>query len=198
MVVLLDRDGVLNLDRPASVRSIADLEVVPGAAAATARLVAAGYTLVVVTNQAWLARTDTPQAALDEIDAELDRRLGGTIAAFFVCPHGDDDDCECRKPRPGLLEQARAAYGFDPASSWFVVDDARDLEAARSFGCRAALVRTGKGAATEAAAEAAGVPAFDDLDAFAVLPRGGPLSPPARDQLSPARCSGSSPRRRPR
>ena len=164
-VILLDRDGVLNVDRADSVKALDELELEPGAAEATARLAGAGYRLLVVTNQACVAHGWLDLGTLDAIHRELDRRLGRTVAGFFVCPHGPDDGCDCRKPGTRLLEQARAAWHFDPAATWFVVDAGRDIEAARRFGCRPALVRTGKGRATER--EFPDVPAWDDLPAFA-------------------------------
>jgi D-glycero-D-manno-heptose 1,7-bisphosphate phosphatase len=164
-VVLLDRDGVLNVDRPGSVTSLAELELEPGAAAGTALLAASGYRLLVVTNQACVGRGQLDRATLDEIDAELDRRLGHVISEFFVCPHSAEDACACRKPRPGLLESARAAWGFDPAVTWLVGDDGRDVEAARAFGCRPALLRTGKGSL--ARDHHPDVPLWDDLYTFA-------------------------------
>lgn len=164
-VVLLDRDGVLNVDRADSVTSVADLELVSGAREGTARLSAAGYTLVVVTNQACVGRGQLAERELHEINAELDRRLGGVISDWLVCPHTAAQACECRKPRTQLLDRARDAWGFDPAATWFVGDDDRDVEAAQRFGCRPALVRTGKGARTAAARF--DVPIFEDLSGFA-------------------------------
>ena len=105
------------------------------------------------------------RAALDAVNTELNRRLGGAIDHWYVCDHGPDDGCRCRKPDTLLLEQAQAELGFTPADTWFVADAGRDIEASRRFGCRPALVRTGKGAAT--AAEYPDLPAWADLAAFA-------------------------------
>lgn len=163
--VLLDRDGVLNLDRAESVTTIDALEVAPGAREGCARLRAAGYRLLVVTNQACVGRGQLTMETLDTIDAELNRRLGGAIDAFFVCPHDDRAGCRCRKPAPGLLEQAVAAWRLEPAGTWLVGDDTRDVEAALELGCRVALVRAGKGLPTSA--RFPDVPVFDDLDGFA-------------------------------
>lgn len=164
-MILLDRDGVLNVDRADSVRNIADLEVEAGAAEGCRLLHAAGHPLAVISNQSAVGRGWMTAAELAAVNDELDQRLGGIIDAWFVCPHGPDDGCRCRKPDTLLLEQARARFGFDPASTWFVVDAARDVEAARRFGCRPALLRTGKGAAAIAAHP--DVPAFADLVDFA-------------------------------
>jgi D-glycero-D-manno-heptose 1,7-bisphosphate phosphatase len=164
-VVLLDRDGVLNVDRTDSVQRLEELEVQPGAAAATRMLRDAGYRLLVVTNQAVVGRGQLDLDTLHEINRELDRRLGGTLDGFYVCPHTPDAGCACRKPGTLLLEQACIAWPYQPSESWFVADARRDIEAARRSGCRPALVRTGKGRATEPMVP--DVPAFDDLLAFA-------------------------------
>jgi D-glycero-D-manno-heptose 1,7-bisphosphate phosphatase len=163
-VVLLDRDGVLNVDRSDSVTRLEELEVQPGAPEATRRLRDAGYRLLVITNQAVVGRGELDLDLLHTINQELDRRLGGTLDGFYVCPHTPDAGCACRKPGIRLLEHARAAWPHDPAATWFVVDAERDVEAARRAGCRPALVRTGKGRATEPTVT--GVPAWDDLLAF--------------------------------
>ena len=156
---------MLNVDRVNSVRTVADLEVETGAIEGCRILREAGYPLGVISNQSAVGRGWMTAAELEAVNAELDRRLGGVIDAWFVCPHGPDDGCRCRKPGTLLLEQAQARYRFDPAETWFVVDAERDVVAAQRFGCRPALVRTGKGAAAIAAHP--DVPAFDDLADFA-------------------------------
>jgi D-glycero-D-manno-heptose 1,7-bisphosphate phosphatase len=165
--VLLDRDGVLNVDRPDYVLSIDQLQLERGAAAGVAALTAAGFRLLVITNQACVGKGLITQAQLDAIHAEMISRLaatGGRIDGLYLCPHRDGEGCRCRKPLPGLIEQAQREHGFDPADTWLVGDAGRDLEAAHAAGCRAALVRTGKGSRTVAPQ---GVPVFDDLPAFA-------------------------------
>jgi D-glycero-D-manno-heptose 1,7-bisphosphate phosphatase len=156
---------VLNLDRTDSVQRLEELEVQPGAAAATRMLRDAGYRLLVLTNQAVVGRGQLDLDTLHEINRELDRRLGGTLDGFYVCPHTPEAGCACRKPGTLLLEQACIAWPYQPSESWFVADARRDIEAARRAGCRPALVRTGKGRATEPMVP--DVPAFDDLLAFA-------------------------------
>jgi D-glycero-D-manno-heptose 1,7-bisphosphate phosphatase len=164
-VILLDRDGVLNVDRTESVRSVADLTLEDDAREGCRLLRDAGFHLAVITNQSAVGRGWMTAADLAEVNTELDRRLGDVIDAWYVCPHAPDAGCRCRKPDTLLLEQAQADLGFDPAATWFVVDAARDVEAARRFGCRPALVRTGKGAAAVTAHP--DVPAFSDLADFA-------------------------------
>ena len=164
-VILLDRDGVLNVDRPDSVKRVEELEIEAGAVDGCSTLRAAGFTLVVITNQSAVGRGWMDRAALDSVNTELNRALGSAIGHWYVCDHDPDDGCRCRKPDTLLLEQAHADLGFTPADTWFVGDARRDLEAARQFGVRPALVRTGKGAMT--ARENPEVPSWSDLAEFA-------------------------------
>ena len=164
-VILLDRDGVLNVDRPDSVKRLDDLQMETGAVAGSARLFGAGYRLVVVTNQSAVGRGWMSRTTLDAVNAEIDRRLGDTVTRWYVCDHSPDEGCRCRKPDTLLLERAHHDLGFEPAETWFVGDAGRDVEAALRFGLQPALVRTGKGADT--AREYPDVPAWADLDAFA-------------------------------
>jgi D-glycero-D-manno-heptose 1,7-bisphosphate phosphatase len=167
-VVLVDRDGVLNVDLPHGVRAIAELAVERGAVEGVAALTRAGYTVLVITNQGAVGRGHLSPRDLAAINAELAARIadgGGAIAGFYVCPHSEADACACRKPKPGLLLQAAREWGFDPAATWFVGDAGRDVEAARAAGVRPALVYTGKG--MREAPRHPEVPAFADLAAFA-------------------------------
>jgi len=166
--VLLDRDGVLNQDLPESVRRREDMRLIPNAAQATARLRAAGYQLIVITNQACVGRGDTsPEElfAIHERMIELLAKDGGGLDDIFICPHVDADDCDCRKPEPALLKEAARIHGFKLEETWFVGDAGRDVQAAWNAGAMPALVRTGKGA--KEALEYPEVPLFDDLDHFA-------------------------------
>lgn len=166
--VLLDRDGVLNEDLPGSVLRLDDLRLLPGAVEAVVLLGAKGYLVLVATNQACVGRGDLPESVLQEIHRTIGRLVeeaGGRIDGWFVCTHRAEEGCHCRKPRPGLLESAREAFGFDPAATCFVGDAGRDVLAALAAGCLPILVRTGKGAKAEAAHP--DVPCHDDLLAFA-------------------------------
>lgn len=166
--VLLDRDGVLNVDLPNSVRSIEDMSLIPGAAEAVAQLNLKGFHVLVITNQACVGRGDLSRATLDAIHDRIEdlvSEAGGRIDGWFVCPHREEEDCSCRKPRPGLLLQARDAFGFIPERTRFVGDATRDIEAARAAGCIPVLVRTGKGIATESLQP--GVECHDSLLSFA-------------------------------
>ena len=165
--VLLDRDGVINRDLPGSVCSTSDFELLPGAGKAIAELNRKGYHVLVITNQACIGRGDLAAATLEAIHEQLQRhlaRLGGRIDRFYVCPHVDEDNCDCRKPRAGLIERAYEDYGFERAATWMIGDSERDVEAALSAGCRAGLVRSGKNTDGGLRPE---VPLFDDLAHFA-------------------------------
>jgi len=138
--VFLDRDGVLNravvrAGKPFPPASVDELEILPGAAGALARLKAAGYALVVVTNQPDIARGTTTRAAVDAIHARMASML--PIDEFRVCPHDDRDACACRKPRPGLLVDPPTN---DVGASVMVGDRWRDIEAGRAAGCGATIL----------------------------------------------------------
>ncbi|MBF0154410.1 MAG: HAD family hydrolase [Magnetococcales bacterium] len=166
-ILLLDRDGVLNHDRPDYVQSVEQLHLLPGVPEAMRRLREAGVVSLVITNQACVGKGLITQATLDEIHERLSAGIaaaGGEIARYYLCTHRTEDRCACRKPAPGLILQAHQAWGFDPARTWMVGDAERDVQAAEAAGCRAALVRTGKGEAS--ALKRPDVPAFADLAAF--------------------------------
>ncbi len=169
-LVLLDRDGVLNEDRPDYVQSADQWAWVPGAQEALARLRAAGVRVGVITNQGCVGKglvsPDTLEAIHDRMRREA-AAAGGRIDAVFVCPHTGGDACGCRKPAPGLLCRAADHFGAELAGVPFVGDAGRDLEAAAAAGARPVLVRTGKGAATEAAGLPPGLAVYPDLSAFA-------------------------------
>jgi D-glycero-D-manno-heptose 1,7-bisphosphate phosphatase len=169
-VVVLDRDGVINEDSDAYVKSLAEWRPIPGSLEAIARLSEAGFTLVVVSNQSGLARGLFDRATLDAIHAEMQRRVqaaGGRLAGIFFCPHAADAGCDCRKPKVGLLRQVEAELGVAVEGLPLVGDKASDLQLARRAGCQPILVRTGYGRATERRADLAGVRVFDDLAAVA-------------------------------
>ncbi|MGE0719892.1 MAG: D-glycero-alpha-D-manno-heptose-1,7-bisphosphate 7-phosphatase [Alphaproteobacteria bacterium] len=152
-LLLLDRDGVLNEDRPDSVRSPDALVMIPGAAAAVARVNAAGIPVAVVTNQSVIGRGIVSPELLERIhDRVRDalHREGGRIDAWFVCPDAPDRATDRRKPGAGMLHEALRRFRVAPDDATMIGDAATDLEAARAAGCRRVLVRTGKGAATQA------------------------------------------------
>ncbi len=141
--VFLDRDGVITRavvrdGRPYPPASVQELEVLPGVPEALARLKAAGFRLVVVTNQPDLARGTQRRDVVDEMHRRLAALL--PIDQFCVCDHDDRDQCECRKPRPGLIVGAADDNGIDLSASYVVGDRWRDVEAGRRAGCTTVLI----------------------------------------------------------
>jgi D-glycero-D-manno-heptose 1,7-bisphosphate phosphatase len=139
--VILDRDGVLNerMPRAEYVRRWADWRWKDGAIEALRRFAAAGWRVIVVTNQAGIARgamTETDLAAIHERMCAEAAAAGGRIDAIYHCPHGWDEGCACRKPAPGMLFQAQRAFDLDLSRVCFVGDDERDGQAAEAAGCR--------------------------------------------------------------
>lgn len=141
--VFLDRDGVINRvvvrdGRPYSPARLEDLEILPGVGEAVEALRAAGFQIVVVTNQPDVARglqsLEVIEAMHDRIRAEL------SVHEIKVCYHVDEDGCECRKPKPGMLLEAAVARSIDLARSYMVGDRWRDIEAGKAAGCSTILV----------------------------------------------------------
>ncbi len=146
--VILDRDGVLNRRPPRAryVRRWAEFEWLPGAQEGLRLFHEAGYRVIVVSNQAGVARGALSAEDLADIHDRMRgeaEKAGARIEAIYVCPHDWDAGCECRKPRPGLLFQAQRDHHLDLTRTWFVGDDERDGEAAEAAGCPFARVREG-------------------------------------------------------
>jgi histidinol-phosphate phosphatase family protein len=143
--VILDRDGVLNERPPRAqyVRRPEEFHWLPGAQAALRLFQEAGYLVIVVSNQAGIARGAMTGADLarihDRMRAEA-AAAGGSIDAIYHCPHDWDQDCECRKPKPGMLFSAQRDFELDLTRTPFIGDDERDAEAAAAAGCPALLV----------------------------------------------------------
>ena len=169
MLVMLDRDGVLNEEGPGFVTSPDQLVMIAGAAEAVARLGAAGHRIAVVTNQSVVGRGLIDGAMLDRIHERLRTevaRAGGRIDAILSCPDPPWAPSARRKPAPGMLHEAIRRFRADAAATPMIGDSLRDLEAALGAGCKRVLVRTGNGAAVQAAgipAALAPVAVFDDL-----------------------------------
>jgi D-glycero-D-manno-heptose 1,7-bisphosphate phosphatase len=168
--VVLDRDGTINRDSAAYIKSPAEWVPLPGSLEAIARLNRAGWTVAVASNQSGLARGLFDEATLERIHhkmTEAVRKAGGEIDHIVYCPHHPDDGCDCRKPAPGLLHQLAAHYGVALSGVPVVGDSRRDLDAARAVGARPILVRTGNGRQAEAAGQAGDAEVYDDLSAAA-------------------------------
>lgn len=154
-VIFLDRDGTLN-EEVHYLHKKEDLRLIEGAADALCRFRKSGYRLVVVTNQAGVARgyyQEQDVKLLHEYMNEILRPLGAEIDCFFYCPHHPEHgigaykkNCSCRKPDIGMFEQAEQYFQVDKAHSWMIGDKLIDVEAGRRFGVRTVLVGTGYGA----------------------------------------------------
>ena len=147
-LVILDRDGVINHDSDQYIKSPEEWKPIPGSLTAIARLNQAGYRVVVATNQSGIGRglfeTDTMIAIHDKMSKAL-AQVGGHVDAIFFCPHTNDDNCECRKPKPGMFREIAARFNADLAGVPAIGDSLRDLQAAAAAGAQPVLVLTGKG-----------------------------------------------------
>ena len=170
MLIILDRDGVINHESTAYVKSPDEWIPIDGSLAAIVRLNKAGHRVVVATNQSGVGRGYYSLEAMQKIHAKMQRLLanmGGHIDHIYYCPHHPDDGCACRKPAPGMLLAVAADYPKDFKDAIFIGDSLRDIQAANAVGIKAALVKTGNGEHTLAHGEGLeGVEVFDDLQAF--------------------------------
>ena len=149
-LVILGRDGILNIYREDHVKSPDEWEPIPNALEAVARLNHAGWHTVVATNQSGIGRGMIDMASINTVHQRMMQRLaeaGGRLDAVFFCPHTPEDDCDCRKPKPGLMKQIAQRYGIELRTVPMVADTLRDLQAAHAAGCEPHLVRTGRAAA---------------------------------------------------
>lgn len=153
-LIILDRDGVINFDSDAYIKSPEEWKPIPGSLEAIARLNQAGYHVVVATNQSGIGRGLFEMATLNAIHEKMHRALagvGGRIDAVFFCPHAQDADCRCRKPKPGLFEEIASRLNVSMQGVPSVGDALRDLQATVAVEGRPILVLTGKGRKTQAA-----------------------------------------------
>ncbi len=152
-LIILDRDGVINFDSDQFIKNPDEWKPIPGSLEAIARLTQADYRVVVATNQSGIGRGLFDMPTLNAIHDKMHKacaQLGGRIDAVFFCPHTNDANCACRKPKSGMLEEIAARYGFSLKSVPAVGDSLRDLEAAAHVQAQPILVLTGKGVRTEA------------------------------------------------
>ena len=168
-LVVLDRDGVINHDSDDFIKSEEEWCPIEGSADAIGRLNAAGFTVAVATNQSGIGRGLLSETDLAAIHGKMQHHAelaGGRIDKIVYCPHLPDEGCDCRKPRPGLLQQLTAHYSIGMQGVPVIGDSERDLLAAAAVGARPILVLTGNGRKTRAAlAPADSVEVYDDLAA---------------------------------
>ena len=167
-LVILDRDGVINQDSDEFIKSAAEFVPLSGSIEAIARLSAAGYTVAVASNQSGIGRGLFPRSALYAMHRKLRRLVrsaGGIVGKIAYCPHAPYDNCDCRKPRPGLLLRIGAYYDCSLDGVPVIGDSLRDLQAAAAVGATPILVLTGKGrkAARELTRSGIEAQVFDDL-----------------------------------
>ncbi len=150
-LAILDRDGVINQDSPAFIKSPDEWIPIPGSLDAIARLSRASWRVVIASNQSGIARGLFSVNDLNAIHGKMRRELaqaGGVIDAIFVCPHGPDDGCACRKPLKGMFLDIARRYDIDLKNIPAIGDSLRDLQAANEAGCAPWLVLTGNGQKT--------------------------------------------------
>lgn len=168
-LIILDRDGVINFDSDSSIKSPAEWRPIPGSLEAIARLNQAGYRVAVATNQAGIARGLFNMQTLNAIHQKLHssaQAIGAHVDAIFFCPHSADENCDCRKPRPGMVQAIGQRFDVQLKGVPLVGDSLRDLQAGFVSGCLPHLVMTGKGKKTlEKGGLPPGTAVFDNLDA---------------------------------
>ena len=151
-LIILDRDGVINQDSDLYIKSPDEWIPLPGSLEAIARLNQWGYRIVVCTNQSGIGRGLFGMDVLNAIHDKMIKaaaHAGGTIDAIFFCPHTNADDCDCRKPKPGMLREVGTRYNVDLTGVPVIGDSLRDLQSARAVGAQPMLVLTGKGKKTK-------------------------------------------------
>lgn len=173
-LIVLDRDGVINEDSDDFIKSPEEWHAIPGSIQAIARLNQAGYRVIVATNQSGIGRGLFDIETLGSIHEKMCLQLeevGGSIESIFYCPHTPEDDCDCRKPKPGLLLDIEHRLGKKLEGVYAVGDSLRDLHAAQSVGAIPILVKTGKGLRTLKQDDKilSNVLQFDDLYSFVDL-----------------------------
>ena len=170
-IVILGRDGILNEFREGHVTAPEEWQPVDGALEAVARINHAGWHVVVATNQSGIGRGMIDMSAVNAVHARMHQMLqaqGGRIDAVFFCPHTPEEQCDCRKPKPGMLLEIAKRFNIELTNVPAVGDSLRDLQAAAAVKCETILVKSGKGLQTLATG---GLPpgtlVFDNLAAVA-------------------------------
>ena len=138
--VFVDRDGVINQERSDYVKSISELEIYPNVAKNIKLLKDAGFLVIVITNQSAVNRGIITHEMVSQIHDSIQdhlKKYGTFLDGFYYCPHTPNENCNCRKPKPGLLQKAILELNIDLNSSWMIGDSDSDIEAADSIGCKA-------------------------------------------------------------
>lgn len=147
MVVFLDRDGVINKNSANYIKNWSEFEFLPGSLEAIVRLNLNGFTVIIITNQSMINRKLAPEKNLFYLHFMMKQTIeknGGKIKDIFFCPHTPEQGCTCRKPQPGMINEAKIIYNITLADSVMVGDSAKDIECAQNAGCgKTVLVKTG-------------------------------------------------------
>jgi histidinol-phosphate phosphatase family protein len=169
--IFVDRDGVISENRDDYVKTWEEFVFLPGVFEPLHNLAHKGIPVIVVSNQSAVGRGLVSQKMVDEINLRMAAEIkacGGAIEAIFTCPHRPEDDCDCRKPRPGLLLKAAQQCNVSLKNSFLIGDAVSDIDAAQAVGCQPILVQTGRGseqALLLAERGIRGVPIVKDLSA---------------------------------
>ncbi|MDH7487812.1 MAG: D-glycero-beta-D-manno-heptose 1,7-bisphosphate 7-phosphatase [Anaerolineae bacterium] len=193
--VFLDRDGVINENRPDYVKTWGEFVFLPGVMESLRRLAQSDLLIVVITNQSAIGRglVSLEEAkAINHCMVEEIEWAGGRVDGVFMCPHRPDEGCDCRKPRPGLLRQAAEKLDVDLKRSFLVGDALSDVEAARAAGCQPILVLTGRGR-EQLTQQTQGCPVVPDLAAAVEHILRCQVQAAAPGPLSPGACPGQQP-----
>lgn len=145
-LIILDRDGVINYDSKEYIKSPAEWHPIPGSIEAIAKLTQAGYQIAIATNQSGIGRGLFDEKTLAQIHAKmlaLIEQQGGRVGAIFYCPHLPEENCSCRKPKPGLFYAIARHFDCSLNNVPAIGDSQRDLDAALQAGCKPILVQSG-------------------------------------------------------
>ncbi|MGY8790083.1 MAG: D-glycero-beta-D-manno-heptose 1,7-bisphosphate 7-phosphatase, partial [Pseudomonadales bacterium] len=156
-LIILDRDGVINHDSDDYIKNEDEWIPIQGSIEAIALLSQAGFIVCVATNQSGLGRglfDEFALARMHELLCTLVEEEGGRVDAIFYCPHKPDENCDCRKPKPGLLNQIEEQFSHTVQGSWFIGDTEKDIDAALAKNCKPILVLPGKGKQTSESMDA--------------------------------------------
>lgn len=157
-LVILDRDGVINQDSANFIKNPDEWKPIPNSLESIALLNQHGFRVAIATNQSGIARGFFDMATLNAIHDKMHKavaQVGGRIDAVFYCPHYIDDNCDCRKPKDGMVREIGKRFGIDLSDVYGVGDALRDVQAFSIGGCKPILVGTGKGEETLADSESA-------------------------------------------
>jgi len=144
-IIVLDRDGVINYDSRAYIKSVSEFKFIPGSVEAIAQLTQAGYRIGVVTNQSGISRGLYSEETLQEIHAYMTdtlQKAGGRIEAICYCPHLPIERCSCRKPQPGMFRELSQKMGLELTDFFYAGDRISDIQVAKKVGAKAVLIES--------------------------------------------------------